>query len=306
MRADAALAKAAAGQHGLVSLAQARALGLSLEQLKTRVRSGLLVPVHRGVYRHAARQDSWWSDLHAAVLACGADAVASHRSAGRLWRLREVPRWRPEVTVPGSRRPRVDGVVVHRTDTLDTEDVAAVEGIPVTSVARTLLDLGALLPAPVLATTTEDAAIRGLVTPPDLVATLERLGRPGRRGAAALRVVVGQLATPAALESRLETALLRLIRRSGAPPPVCQLEAVVAGGRRVRFDFAWPDRRIAVEADGRRWHATSADFEKDLIRHNAVTAAGWRLYRFGWTDVHQRPDVTTAALAAALRQAGAA
>ncbi|HZB71656.1 MAG TPA: hypothetical protein VE395_05950, partial [Acidimicrobiales bacterium] len=65
-------------------------------------------------------------------------------------------------------------------------------------------------------------------------------------------------------------------------------------------------RHIAVEADGRRWHATSADFQRDLARHNAVTAAGWRLYRYGWADVHQRPDETRAALAAALSQAGAA
>jgi hypothetical protein len=210
------------------------------------------------------------------------------------------------VTVPGRRRPRVDAIVVHRSDTLDPADVAATGGIPATSVARTLLDLGSILPAPVLGTTTEDATIRGLVTPPDLVCTLERLGGPGRRGAAALRAVVRDMAPPAALESRLEAALLRLIRASGAPPPVSQHEAAVAGGRRVRFDFAWPTRRIAVEADGRRWHATSADFQRDLARHNAVTAAGWRLYRYGWADVHQRPDETRAALAAALSQAGAA
>jgi hypothetical protein len=152
----------------------------------------------------------------------------------------------------------------------------------------------------------EDAAIRGLVAPLDLVCTLERLGRPGRRGTHGLRAVVRALAPPADLESRLEHDLLRLIRESGAPPPVAQLEAVVAGGRRVRFDFAWPDRRLAVEADGRRWHATSADFERDVARHNAVTAAGWRLYRFGWADVHQRRDRTTTTLAAVLSQAGAA
>ena len=114
------------------------------------------------------------------------------------------------------------------------------------------------------------------------------------------------MAPPAAMESRLEVALLRLIRESGAPRPVPLLEAVVAGGRRVRFDFAWPDRRLAVEADGRRWHATTTDFERDLARHNAVTAAGWRLYRFGWADVHQRRERTLATLSAVLRQAGAA
>jgi hypothetical protein len=118
-----------------------------------------------------------------------------------------------------------------------------------------------------------------------VVATLERLGGPGRRGARALRRVVGQLVPPEDLDSRLEHDLLRLIRAAGAPPPVTQLEAVVGGGRHVEFDFAWPDRRLAVEADGHRWHATSADFQRDLARHDAVTTAGWRLYRFGWAEV---------------------
>lgn len=304
---DVALASLAQAQHGLLSATQAHRIGVRPGQLKRRVESGLLIPVHRGVYRHAATPDSPRTDLMAAVLACGDGAVASHRSAGRLWRLRDVPRWRPEVTVPGTRRPRTPSiVVVHRTDTLEPEDVAAVGGIPVTSVARSLLDLGAILPAPVLATTAEDACIRHLVTPVDLVATLERLGRPGRRGAAALRTVVAGLVPPEDLDSRLEHDLLLLIRASGAPPPVPQLEVVVGGGRRVEFDFAWPDRRIAIEADGRRWHATSRDFERDLARHNAVQAAGWRLYRYGWADVHQRPHRTRAAIADALSLAGAA
>jgi very-short-patch-repair endonuclease len=114
------------------------------------------------------------------------------------------------------------------------------------------------------------------------------------------------MAPPLALESRLEHDLLRLIRASGASPPVTQHEAVVAGSRRVRFDFAWPERRLAVEADGRRWHATAADFQRDLIRHNAVTAAGWRLFRYGWADVHQRRAETLAELARLLAHPTAA
>ena len=150
MHADAALARLASSQHGVVSAAQAGAVGLTLDNLRTRVGARLLIPVHRGVYRHAASPDSPRTDLMAAVLACGDGAVTSHRSAGRLWRLRDVPRWRPEVTVCRTSCPMTPGIVVHRTDTLGPEDVAVVHGIPVTSVARSLLDLGAILPAPVL------------------------------------------------------------------------------------------------------------------------------------------------------------
>jgi hypothetical protein len=305
-RGDAGLAGLAATQHGVVTMKQARAAGLTIAQVKQRCDTGLLVAVHRGVYRHAAGEDSAATALLAACLAGGPTAVASHRSAGRLWGLRAVPRWRPEVTVTGSRLPRLAGVVVHRTDRLDAEDVDRTQGIPVTSVARTALDLGSLLHVDPLRTAVEDAVLRRLVTPLDLVCVLERLGGPGRRGAKHLRAVVAGLVPAPVLESRLEAALLRLIRESGAPPPVTQHEVVVAGGRRVRFDFAWPRRRVAVEADGRRWHATSADFEWDLARHNAVTAAGWQLYRYGWADVHRRPDRTRAGIAAALSTAGAA
>ena len=303
---DAALARRAAEQHGVVTAVQAEALGLTTRQVQLRIEDGTLIRLHRGVYRHAGAPETPSTDTVAAVLACGGGAVASHRSAGRHWRLRHVPRWRPEVTVPGTSRPAVAGVVIHRTDTLEAPDVAADEALPVTSVARTLLDLGSILPPPLLATTTEDAAIRGLVTPLDLVCLLERLGGPGRRGAAALRAVVRDLAPPAALESRLEHDLLRLVRASGAPAPVVQHEEVLPSGLRVRFDLAWPERRVSVEADGRRWHATAADFQRDLIRHNAVTAAGWRLFRYGWADVHQRRAETTSELTRLLARSSAA
>ncbi len=303
---DGALARRAAGQHGVVTAAQAAALGLTPRQVQLRVEDGTLVRLHRGVYRHAGAPETPATDTMAAVLGCGSGAVASHRSAGRAWCLRGVPRWRPEVTVPGTSCPVIHGVVIHRTDTLEAPDVARQGNVPVTSVARTLLDLGGLLPPPVLATTAEDAAIRGLVSPLDLVCILERLGGPGRRGAAALRTVVRGLAPPPALESRLEQDLLRLVRASGAPAPVVQHEVKLPGGLRVRFDLAWPERQIAVEADGRRWHATAADFQRDLIRHNAVTAAGWRLFRYGWADVHQRRAETLAELTGLLARTSAA
>ena len=302
---DVALAVLAREQHGLLTTRQARAAGMTRRAIEGRVASGLLVAVHRGVYRHAATAETRATELMAAVLACGEGALASHRSAGRVWQLREVPRWRPEVTVPRTGRPTATGIVIHRTGTLEAPDVARRHGIPVTTVARTLLDLGAILPPPVLAVTTEDACIRHLVSPPDLVATLERLAKPGRRGARALRTVVGQLVPPADLDSRLEHDLLLLIRAAGAPPPVAHHEITLVGGRRAEFDFAWPPLRIAVEADGRRWHATSADFQSDLARHNAVTATGWRLYRFGWADVHQRPESTIRTLSAVFRAARA-
>jgi very-short-patch-repair endonuclease len=214
--------------------------------------------------------------------------VASHRSAGRLWALRDVPRWKPEVTAYGRRLPVLEGAVLHRTDRLDDLDRVVLDGVPCTSLARTLLDLGAVVSREVVRTAAQDAVLRGLTSIVDLVCTLERIGGPGRRGTAALRWTVRQSVPDAGLESRLEAALLRLVRSAGLPAPVLQHELRCEDGRLVRLDQAWPDRRVAVEADGRRWHSTSADFERDMARANSITASGWTLYRFGWTDVHQR------------------
>ena len=304
--ADTVLAAAAAHQHGIVTATQARRLGISAREIDRRLRSGLLVPAHAGVYRHAAAAETPESRLVAAILGSGARAVASHRSAAWLHGLRDVPRWRSEATVPGHRLPLLQDVTCHRTDRLEAPDVASVRRIPCTSVPRTLLDLGAVVPFEVVELATQDALIRNLATAVDLVCVLERVGGRGRRGTAALRAVVRDSLAPDAIESRLEVGLLRLVESSFVPPPVVQHEITLPGGERARLDLAWPELRVAVEADGRRWHSTRRDFERDLTRSRAITAAGWRHYRYGWTDVHQRPAAVRAELEAVFAGARAA
>lgn len=286
--ADSIIANATATQHGLATHPQLRVLGLSDEQIANRLQRKLLLPMHEGVYRHAAAPWTPPGQLLAAVLACGAGAVASHRSAARLHDLRDVPRWRPEVTVPGSRLPLLRGVVRHRTDLLEPLDVTSVNRIPVTSLPRTLLDLGAVVSFEVVEMAAQDAIIRGGVSAVELVCVLERVGKRGRRGAAALRAVVRASLPSAGIESRLELDLVRLIESCPVPQPVLQYEIVLPDGRRLRLDTAWPELRIAAEADGRRWHSTRREFERDLLRSRAITAAGWRHFRYGWADVHQR------------------
>lgn len=117
---------------------------------------------------------------------------------------------------------------------------------------------------------------------------LERVGKRGRRGTAALRAVVRASLPPDGIESHLELDLERLIKSCPVPEPVLQHEIVLPDGRRFRLDTAWPDLRIAAEADGRRWHSTRKEFERDLLRSRAITAAGWGHYRYSWSDVHQR------------------
>jgi predicted transcriptional regulator of viral defense system len=305
-RADLQMAKVAVEQRGIVRRVDAARVGVTDRDVDRLLEVGLLVPVHPGVYRHAAVAFDEAARLLAAVWAAGRGAVASHRSAAWLWELRDVARWRPEVTVPGQTRKPVSRVTVHRTDRLDPMDVVAVHGVPVTTAARTLLDLGGVVDHPVVRQATQDAVVRNLVQPEDLLCVLERVGRRGRRGTAALRAAVETSFLDGRLESRLEQELFELLLRCEVPPPVPQYELRCVDGRRVRLDFAWPDAGVAVEADGRRWHATTADFERDRARANSITASGWSLYRFGWADVRQRRAGTVASIYRAFRAAAAA
>lgn len=294
------LAKMAARQHGALSRQQLLAAGVSTDQIRERTESGLLVPVYAGAYRHAAIPPTWRSRLAAAVLAAGDGAVASHRSAGRLHGLRDVPRFRPEVTVPRLSHPVRSGIAVHRSNRMELLDRTVVDGILATTVARTLLDLGAILPFEMVTTAAQDALIRRLANEIDLVAVLERLGGHGRRGTAVLRVVVLQSLPPEEIESWLEQELHQLVRSLPVEAPVLQYELTCDDGREVRLDQAWPDSRIAVDADGRLWHAIKKDFEQTMARSRSIVASGWSHYRYGWTDVRYLRAHTRAELLAIL------
>ncbi|HJV09387.1 MAG TPA: hypothetical protein VJ653_06885, partial [Acidimicrobiales bacterium] len=175
-------------------------------------------------------------------------------------------------------------MVVHRTDRLDPIDVSWHRRIPVTTPARTLLDLGAVAPALVVESALEDALMRRLVTFALLTSTLERLGRPGRNGAGVLRALVEERdPATAPTESVLEDLLFRVLRRGGLPAPVRQYE--VAG---VRLDGAYPPIRLGLEADSRIWHGGRLDVQRNAEKANILLAHGWRVLRFTHFDLTRR------------------
>ena len=281
---DVALNRLAARQYSLAHRKDLLELGMTARQIQARVESGWLVPVHRSVYRLPGGSDCKEQALLAACLASGLQSVASHRSAAVVWGLRGVVDAPVEITVRGSAYTRLDGVLVHRTDTLDPIDVSRRMRIPVTTPARTLLDLGAVAPMEVVEPALEDALMRRLLTFALLTQTLERLGGSGRRGAAVLRVLVEERdPATAATQSVLEDSLLRLFRKGGLPAPVRQYE--VAG---VRLDFAYPEIRLGLEADSRMWHGGRLDVQRNSDKGNALVARGWRVLHFTWGDVRRR------------------
>ena len=276
---DVSLNRLAARQYSLAHRKQLLDLGMSARQIQSRVESGWLVPVHRGVYRLAGAAESHEQAVLAACLA--SHGAASHRSAALLWGLRGVAEAPVEIIVSAGRYTRLAGVVVHRTDTLDDVDVSRVRRIPVTTPARTLVDLGAVAPGEVVESAVEDALMRRLVRFDLLNRTLARLGGPGRSGAGVLRELVDERdPATAPTQSVLEDMLLRVLRKGGLPEPVRQYEV---GG--VRLDFAYPEIRLAIEADSRIWHGGRLDVQRNSDKGNVLLAKGWRVLHFTWSDI---------------------
>jgi very-short-patch-repair endonuclease len=283
----------AASQYGLATRAQALAW-LSPDQLDAWVGHRRLVPVRPGVYRFEGVPESWEQGLLAACLA--ADAVASHRAAARLWELDGVPSLRLEVTVPLGRVVRLEGVRAHRSNRLDGEFVTVHRAVPVTTPARTLVDLSAVAPAATVEKAADSILRQGLATVAELRRCFDALAGRGRRRVAHLRPIIDARQPgfqPG--DSDLEARVRRWLVAAGLPPPRTQ-HPVLAGGHRYRVDLAYPDHRIAIELDGWAAHGTRRAFDHDRSRGNDLELAGWTLLRF--TSSSTRGEVVTTVRAA--------
>jgi len=271
------LARFATDHHGVFTLEHARVSGLSDAQAFHRIQTSQWRVLHRNVYRWAATPGSWEGDLLAACWAGGFRAVASHRSAAALWGLPGGRRDLIEISCPRWRRARHGRLVVHETKVLDSEDVCLPGRIPVTSVERTLLDLGAVRTTAVVKMALDSAEHRGLTTLPAVSATLARLGRSGRPGVGSLRVAVADARERRGVpESAMESLMLEVIRRHGLRAPVPQFEIRDPFGQLVaRVDAAYPEQRIAIEYDSKQEHAGESALQRDNSRRNRVIRAGF-------------------------------
>jgi very-short-patch-repair endonuclease len=256
-------------QHGVVAVSQLMALGLSRDDIRYRARIGRLHRIHRGVYAvgypKLTRQGHWM----AAVLAYGPKAVLSHRTAAALRRIGQSS-WRIDVTTPDGNQSRPQ-IRAHRA-VLHPEDITTHDGIPVTSVARTILDLAALLSHEALTRVIEDADRTEVF---DLRA-LERaiVRRPRVGGVVRLHAVLADYRGPADTRSKLERDFRALIAGNRLPEP--QFNVLVAG---VLADVWWPERKLVVELDSRLYHSSPSAFERDRVRDAMLQKAGFRVLR---------------------------
>lgn len=282
----------AAQQHAVFSLAQLVALGITASAVRKRTATGRLYRVHRGVYslvppRLLTRRGRYM----AAVLACGPGAVLSHRSAAALHELRATDRSRIDVTVPGSsRRRKVEGVEIHHSRTLTAADITTVDGIPCTTIARTLLDLAGVVGQRAAERAVEQAEVLELLNGAELDDQLER----NRHSHAARRlgaVLSERDAGAAPTESELEERFLAVCRAAGIPPPERQVYITPGDGDpAIRVDFAWRARRLVVETDGGRYHRIHRAFESDRRKDQRLILAGWRVVRVTWRQLRDHPD----------------
>lgn len=268
-------------------MAQMAEAGVSRAGQARLLREGTVQRRARGVLVVRAAQTegpSFGRRLWVAVLEAGPAAAAFRRSAAAWWGLDGVLSDVVEVALPWSRQSRV--AVAHRLIGLEPEHVTRHLGLPVTTVARTLADLGAVTPSTVVERALESALRQRLVTVEEVVgmaATTRSQGRP------ALAEVLGARPAGAApTESDVETLFLQVARSAGLPEPRRQF-VVVLGGRQYRLDFAWPWLRLAVEIDGFQVHGQPSALRADLRRQNRIVLDGWLILRFTWADVVGHP-----------------
>ena len=281
-------------QHGRISLAQLGQCGLTRDAISVRVRRGQLHRVRRAVY--AVGHEAWnlYGHFMAAVLAGGVGAVLSHFAAAALWGFWRWDGRDVDVIVPGARGRAQPGLRVHRTRCLDEIDVRRHYDIPVTTAARTCLDLAADLSPKALRRPVRQAQAEGWTTVRQLADVAGRSN--GHRGAKRLGDLIAT--GPAPTRSELEDVVLDVLLRGGLPHPDVN-KPLLRGGRRIVPDFRWPAQRLVVEADGAAWHEGKLAREDDAERQAILEVSGERVVRITWDQAVQRPEQSLARVWAA-------
>jgi predicted transcriptional regulator of viral defense system len=292
---DVRIRELAERQHGVVSLPQLQFLGLSPRAVRDRVATGRLTRIHRGVYAVGHARLTQRGRWMAAVLAYGPKARLSHRSSAALHGIRPDNRPKIDVTFAGPSARSRPGIDVHRSTTLEPADLATIDGIPCTSLARTLLDLAEVVSERAVERAINEAEVLRTF---DLRAVEEVLSRAaGRRGAAVLNRVLADYDGPTMTDRELEERFFGLCRQASVPQPEVNGWVSLEKGIAYKVDFLWRAERLGIETDGWGSHGTRQAFESDRRRDRLLSLAGWTVVRFTWRDVERRPLEVTETLA---------
>ncbi len=273
----------------VVSRGEVMSLGATDRFIANRLARGCWQQLHPGVYLLGPAPPRWEQAVRAALGAAGEGALASHRAALKLWNLDGIGNAPVELTAPHSHRPLPRTVIVHRSRRV--EPVSVRQGIPVTSVERTLLELGAVAPPVVVEKAYASALRQGFTTSTKAQLYVEEHGGRGRQGTRVFRDVIGLYDDGhRAPGSAGEVSFLRLLRAAGIEAPVRQLTIPLLDGSKATLDFAWPQRRKAIEFVGWMSHSDSRVHDADTWREAAIRDAGWDLRRWAPYSLRNRPE----------------
>jgi hypothetical protein len=293
---DAAIAFLAAHQHDMLARWELLALGVERGAIRARLAGKRLHPVHRAVYSLSPRVRTEAGAFIAAVLALGPDAVVARRGAGAHWGIRPSAGPRVEVISPRS-LPRRSRIVPVRA-LLPDDEWTIHDGIPVTTVPRTILDLAAVLPRAQLEQCLERAEALRLR---DTLSVADLLTRyPGARGSRKLRTILVDEAIGGGItREELEAAFHLFVDECGFPKPEINAPLSIGPDSFVA-DFLWRKARLIVELDGYATHGTRQAFERDRRRDRRLQAAGWRPIRVTWRHLHREREELSRDIAAML------
>lgn len=287
MTPDALIHNIAARQGGIVLTDQAIECGFTPSMIRYRVRTRGWEPAGTRVYR-LFEMNAPRDLLQAAVIALPG-AVVSHESAASFHSIPMVQTARPIVTVHTRTTHTFPGTKVHRSHDLLARHVTSVDGLPSTTLPRTVVDLAAILSRRHLALVVDDLLAARRLAVNDLQEVHSDVARKGKPGSAALRAILEERTEAGAHPgSRMETIGLALLVDAGLPSPAVEHPMPWQTNR--RFDLAYPACQLAIEWDSRRWHTQVEAFERDRKRDRLAVLNGWRVLRFTWVDLSERPQ----------------
>ncbi len=286
-----AIAKIAGRQDNVIGWEQLLGAGLGRGAIAHRLRAAWMQRMHHGVYLIGPAPPTLMARGRAAAMACGADAVVSHRSAAEMFGLLGEVGGDVDVTVVGRNPHGRPGIRLHRVQALPRHEVTKMRGIPMTTVARTIADLAATEPRNEVEHAFQEALYRKIVTDKAVAAIIRR--EPRRRGAPLIRAVLDD---PRMTRSEKERALLRLIEQAQLPRPLTNVN--VHG---YLADAYWPGEGLIVEFDGWDAHGHRLAFESNRKRDQVLLAHGIRSMRVTGRHLKDEPLGLTARIAQALR-----
>jgi hypothetical protein len=291
----------ASQHHGVFTRHDALRLGVSRPTIDKRTRSGLYRRLEPGVYAVAGSPVSLRQKLVSVAFSFQGLAAISHQTAAELWGITRRGLRVVEVTTTRWDRVRRPNAVVHESLDLLAADVVDLDGIPVTTPARTVVDLGASNKW-IVESALDEGIRKDLFTLDQVEAFVRRVARRGRRGVGVIRpLLAARRQWGAVTESVLEDEFRKLIVEWDLPMPELQYEVRDELGLLVcRADFAYPDCRLLIELDGAAHHLDRGTFRRDRAKQNRAVVIGWTVLRYTWWDIVEAPTRVQAEIRAAI------